>query len=397
MKTTELLRALDAVAPLVLAEPWDNTGLILDAPERASGDAAADRVLLTIDLTDAVVDEALRREVGFVVSYHPPVFHPIRRLTTAPGEAGPIVRLAWSGIGVLSPHTALDAASGGVADWLLDQAVGDDEAPNARRAVKPHEWGEAAQTHKLVVFVPEADADGVSRALAGAGAGRIGEYSECSFRGSGEGRFVAGAASNPAIGARGTLERVAETRLEMVCPGSRLAEVLAALRSVHPYEEPAFDVFRREASSSLGVGVGRMCSLKAPVRAQRVAARVASNLGVERVRLAADAEQSVRTVAVCPGSGGSLLREAAVFRGCGVDPRETLFVTGEMSHHEVLAARREGFAVVLGGHTRTERGYLPVLRGKLLEALASSAGAASPDIGISEADGWPFVEASGGS
>lgn len=285
-----------------------------------------------------------------------------------------------------SPHTALDAAAGGVADWLLDRAAGDLERLGTRRAIAAHRGVDAAQTHKVVVFVPVADADRVAAAMSEAGAGRIGDYSRCSYRLAGEGTFLGGDSTNPAVGERGVLERVEEVRLEMVCGTGCLGEAIAALSSAHPYEEPAFDVYALAERPEPGLGAGRVCDLKAPTPAADLAAYLAAELGVERVRLGAEDGAMIDRIAVCPGAGAGLLRESGLLsRGEGL-----LFVTGEMSHHEVLAARSAGCGVALAGHTRTERGYLPVLRDRLADAVGGF------DVRVSGVDGWPLREIGAG-
>lgn len=347
-----LVEAMEAIAPIALAEAWDNVGLLVGDPAREIGGP----VVLTIDLTEPVTREALEARAGAVVAYHPPIFHARTRLTSGDGLGRSLLALIEAGVSIYSPHTALDAAEGGVADWLLERVL---EGPaGVRRAVAPHQRLTASQTHKLVTFVPAGDADRLRAALSEAGAGTIGAYSECSFGVAGRGTFFGSEGTNPAVGERGRLERVDEVRMEMVCPATRLADVVAALRAVHPYEEPAFDLYALAATPDACLGAGRLGTLEAPTAPSAVAARLKANLGVDGVELAANSDDPITRVGVCPGAGASLLDEAIA---AGAE----LFVTGEMRHHEVLGALDRGCGVLLAGHTNTERGYLPRLAARL--------------------------------
>lgn len=369
--------AVRRVAPEHLAEEWDNVGLLLGDP----GWEASGPVLLAIDLTPAVAREALAMGASAVAAYHPPIFTAIKRLTASDPRSSGLVGLMRAGIAVYSPHTALDAAPGGVADWLADVAAGD-AAIVERAALEPVRAHEGGGSHKIVVFVPAEDADGLRAAMSDAGAGVIGAYTRCSFGLEGVGTFLGDDSTNPAVGERGRLETVRELRVEMVCPEAALPAALDAMRRAHPYEEPAFDVYRREASADARVGAGRAATLGSAVTADEVAANLRAALGAP-VRLATptaigvDAAREIRVIGSCPGAGASLA-DAAIAVGAG------LFVTGEMRHHEVLAALEKGCAVALAGHTNTERGYLPVLAEKLRGDLG--------DVRVSEADRWPFDE-----
>lgn len=361
----DLVSALASIAPPSLAEPWDNVGLILGDPAAA----LAGPVLLTIDLSEPVAEEALKRKAGAVVAYHPPIFAAIKRLTASTPQGRALLRLASTGVSVYSPHTALDAAEGGVTDWLLSLV-----APNAeaRRAIVPHGRrgaGGQGDEFKIVVFIPTEPPDVIDRvrdAMSAAGAGVIGAYTSCSFAVPGVGTFLPGEGANPTIGEPGVLEHVTELRLEMACSARALAPALDAMRREHPYEEPAFDVVRLEPRPDLCVGAGRIADPGEALTADAAAQRLKKALpDTASVQLARAPNTPVKRVAAVPGSGGSLAPEAIAL-GCD------LFVTGEMKHHEVLACLNAGCSVLLGGHTETERGYLPVLAKRLGESLAGT-------------------------
>ncbi len=378
MQIHALAALMDTIAPLRLAEDWDNVGLLLGDPARN----LAGPVLLTIDTTPAVVDEAINMDASVIISYHPVLFTGIKRIVASSPRETAMVRLLEHKIAVYSPHTALDVVEGGVADWLLDGCGRFTERGAITTAVRT----EPSRTHKLVTFVPAEHVDAVRAALAQAGAGGIGTYDTCSFSAPGTGTFFARKGSTPAVGEAGRLERVDEVRLEMVFPGSKIGAVVGALHANHPYEIPAFDIFKLEGEPEAGVGAGRVGTLDVPCSLEDIAARLKKHLGVQRLRVADSGKSGgvegvggVGVVGGCPGAGVSLI-DGAIGAGCDV------FVTGEMRHHDVLSALDKGCSVILAGHTNTERGYLPVLA----EKIRAQDGAL--DVRISEADRWPFDE-----
>jgi len=228
MKVGDLTATLDAIAPPSLAEPWDNVGLLAGDPDRD----LEGPTLLTIDLTPSVLAEALSVGASVIVAYHPPLFSPIKRITPNTARGRTILRCLEAGIAIHSPHTALDAVSGGVTDWLAD-GLG---TSGDRRALVPADVARPGETHKIVTFVPRAAVERVRMALASAGAGISGEYDQCSFEAEGFGTFQGSERANPAVGRAGRLERVPEVRLEMSCPGRAAPLLIETLRAFHPYE-----------------------------------------------------------------------------------------------------------------------------------------------------------------
>lgn len=356
----DLVRCLERLAPPALAEPWDNTGLLLGDASRPLPQGAG--VLLCIDLTEAVAAEAVSAGAAAVIAYHPPIFDGLKRLTSATPRERALLRLAEAGIAVYSPHTALDAVPGGVTEWLLGLACPGAASEPIQPAALP------GSQCKVVVFIP-ADpgvVDRVRAAMSAAGAGVIGAYSCCSFSAAGAGTFLGGESTRPVVGQAGRIERVEELRLEMVCPEDCVPAVSAALRAAHPYEEPAFDVLKLLAAPRPGTGSGRIATLASPQPPSSLAERFKHALGPGPcVQLAARNDDPITRVAAVPGSGGSLLRAA-----CAAGAQ--LFITGEMKHHEVLGALDKHCAVLLAGHTETERGYLPLLASRLGKELAGA-------------------------
>ncbi len=372
MRLDDVLNVLRGLAPEALAEPWDKAGLQVGDPAWP-----VRRAVLCIDLTLAVLAEAVKLRANLVVAYHPPIFEPLATVTTADWKGRVILEAIRRRIAIYSPHTALDAAAGGLNDWLTE-GIGLKDV----QAIQASHTSPVRQL-KLVTFIPPKQADRLRAALSDAGAGRIGDYTHCSFNLRGEGTFHGSAKTNPTVGRRGRLERVEEVRMEMVVSPSDLPRVVLALRKHHPYEEPAFDVYPLAVEVAVvpgvgtaGPGQGRVGVLEKGVGDRELAGRVRKVLGLERVEVYGAKPQAarVRRVAVCAGAGVSVLRQAA---------DADAWVTGEMRHHDLLDAVQRGKVVVLAGHTETERPYLPVYRRRIIDA-----GSKAVDWRISRADGF---------
>ena len=347
-----LVSALERIAPPELAESWDNVGLLVD-PRAPGAELEVSRVLLAIDATPAVVDEALATRTDCLVAYHPPLFEAKRRYQRSSDTL--LFAAASAPFAVYSPHTALDAAKDGLNDWLA-HCVGPGEVEPLVTA-RPG----AARELKLVVFVPEDHADALRDALAEAGAGVIGNYSRCSFNTQGVGTFFGEEGANPEVGEQGRFERAPELRLEMVCPERVVPAAARAIARHHPYEEPAWELYPLSAKPLVGAGRARRVQLAEPRPLGELVSELKANLGLPHLRLAASATQlsgaPVRSVSVAAGSG------SGAFDG---GPPSDLYVTGEMRHHDVLAHLARGASVVLCEHSSSERGFLSALRERLL-------------------------------
>jgi dinuclear metal center YbgI/SA1388 family protein len=333
MKLDALLPVLEEIAPVRYAADWDNVGLLAGDPSQP-----IHKVLLTIDYTTAVADEARREGCDVVFAYHPPVFRPVKRVVAGSLLYDAIRR----GVALYSPHTALDVAEGGTNDMLADALGMMERAPLRAAEAK-------ASSVKLVVFVPEENVAAVSQAMFDAGAGRIGAYSSCSFRSAGTGTFFGEEGANPAVGERGKLEEVAELRVETVVPLARVAEVVTAMRAAHPYEEPAFDLVSLVAAPS-GLGMGRVGAVPRVSRGE-LFRRVKAALGVEHLLVAGPTEGDVERAAACAGSCGDLFEDA-------IRKKADVYLTGEMRHHDVLRAAEAGMTVICARHSASERAVL---------------------------------------
>jgi dinuclear metal center YbgI/SA1388 family protein len=334
------LTVLDAWYPPSWAEDWDNSGLQL-------GDRtwAAERVLVALDPTPEVLREAARRECGLVVTHHPLLFRPLDRLDLADPVAASLTDALDSRVAVVACHTNADVASPGVTDALVETLGLTTEGVLQDTA--------AGEQVKLVTFVPPEATPRVLEAVAGAGAGEIGEYSQSSFRVRGTGTFRPSERAQPSVGERGKLNEVEEDRLEIVVPKEKLEAAVKFLIRAHPYEEVAYDVYPLVGR---GGGLGRLARAPMPLTAGELTRRCEDRLGTGL--LAGDPAKMVRTVALCGGSGASL---ASAAMGAGADA----FVTGDVRHHQALDAEVAGLALIDGSHHGTEWPFVEHLAGRL--------------------------------
>jgi dinuclear metal center YbgI/SA1388 family protein len=256
-------------------------------------------------------------------------------------------------VAVYSGHTAYDNCPGGINDLIAGRL--------GLTAVEPLVRDEERQC-KIVVFVPDKDLAKVSDALFAEGAGRIGQYNECSFRLAGTGTFFGTESTNPTIGQKGRREDVSEWRLEVICPEERVDAVVRAMRKAHSYEEPAYDVYPLRPGGGKG-GTGRIGRLPQPQLLGELARAVKAGLQATQVQVVGDLGKRVERVAIVCGAGGELLSAA-------LSARADAFLTGELRFHDYLTAEARGLGLLLPGHYATERFGMEELAARLQKAFA---------------------------
>lgn len=347
-RVVEITEAIERLAPPALAEEWDNCGLQVGNPV-----AEVRRVLVALTPLPEVFDEADEKGADFLLFHHPMIFTPLNSidLSSYPGHL--IARAVRSNLTVYAAHTSYDAAPSGVSVALAD-ALG---LRGPLEVVAPR-----GELRKLVVFVPQENADAVADALSAAGAGVIGEYTHCTFRTPGTGTFLPGDAADPYLGERGRLEKVEEVRLETVVPAHLAKRAAEAAVAAHPYEETALDVYPVDGNPE-GCGYGITGQLSEALTPEELRGRVSAALGFP-ARLVAfpDPDKKLERVAVLGGSGGSFIREAAA---SGADA----YVTGDLDYHDGLLAESLGLAAIDAGHAATELPSLEPLARRLAARL----------------------------
>ncbi|WP_067697148.1 Nif3-like dinuclear metal center hexameric protein [Nocardia jejuensis] len=353
VRVTDLIAVLDAAYPPGLAESWDSVGLVAGDP-----DEPVSRVLFAVDATAGVVDEAIEWGAQALVVHHPLLLRGVDTVAADTPKGALLHRLIRSGCALFTAHTNADSADPGVSDALAE-AIG-------VTVTGPLEPKSLTALDKWVIQVPRAHSGAVLSALFVAGAGAIGNYSDCAWTVSGTGQFLPLDGATPAAGAVGELYTTDEDRVEVVAPPARRAAVLAALRSAHPYEEPAYHVTERAKVPS-SLGIGRIGTLPTPESLREFTARVRAALPETAwgIRAAGDPDRVIRTVAVCGGAGDSFL--GAVSR-LGVDA----YVTSDLRHHPADEhLRANGPALIDAAHWATEFPWCAQAQGIVAAALPS--------------------------
>lgn len=335
MKLKELIRRIERAVPPDWALPNDPIGLLVGDPERE-----VKRVLVGLEATTAFLRQAVRRKAEFLLVHHPLVYHPLKRLL----ENDPVQRLVRELIrrdmALYAAHTNFDLHPEGMArTWAVKLGC---------RSMHPLAPKPQGRCLKLVVFVPPSQTDKVREALAAAGAGHIGEYSQCSFSTRGEGTFCGSEKTNPFIGQSGIFERAEEDRLEMILPERAKWAVVNALYAAHPYEEPAYDLLEmdefRDLRQALWIGEFEK-ALSWDEFQCRVSASLPRPEPLGGVR--PNPRRRIRKIALSTGNGASLISMAAAL---DVDA----YLTGEVGYHSLWEANELGLNVIAAGHGGSE-------------------------------------------
>ncbi len=346
MRIADVIEIMNRLAPPELALPDDPNGL-----RTGRADWPVRRVLVALDVSAKAVAEARRRKCQLLIVHHPPFYRGLRNLAESAGEGELAAALVRAKLAVFAAHTNLDTAPGGVNDALAEAA--------GLRETRPLAIHYRERLLKLAVFVPESHLTEVREAVCDAGAGQIGEYSNCTFRVAGTGTFRGSDATNPFLGQAGKFEEAAEWRLETILPESLRPGVEAALRAAHPYEEPAYDFYL--LADTRPAGLGRVGELPRPVKLGELARKLKKACRAPAARGLGDPQRSLRRLAVW--SGGGCPAETVIASGAEA------VVLGEMRHHELELYRAAGVGVIELGHGPSEEVVLPGLAANLAEAL----------------------------
>ena len=312
MRIKEIVSALERFAPLPLQDGFDNAGLQIGLTE-----AEATGALLCLDVTEAVLDEAIALGYNLVISHHPLIFKGYKSITGRDYVERCIMKAIKNDIVIYSAHTNLDNAPGGV-NFKIAEKIGLSNV----RVLEPKENA----LLKLVTFVPVEQAEDVRKALFAAGCGCIGNYDACSYNVEGEGTFRAREGSHPFCGSIGELHTEKETRIETVLPAYRKAEAVKALLSAHPYEEPAFDLYPLQ-NSWAQAGSGVIGELEVPETELEFLKRIKKTFEVGCLKHNKLNGREIQTVALC-GGAGAFLMPLAIRNGADV------FITGEIKYHD---------------------------------------------------------------
>ncbi len=339
MKLQSILNHLTALAHPSLQESYDNAGLIV-----GNVDMDITGILVSLDSTEPVVDEAIERNCNLIVAHHPIVFKGLKRFTGSNYVERTIIKAIKNDVAIYAIHTNLDN--------VLHQGVNQKIAEKLKLQNVSILSKKQGILNKLVVFTPLANADEVRNALFSAGAGQISDYEHCSFNIDGTGTFKAGQNSTPYVGEIGKDHHEKEIRIEVVVPNYKLATVLRAMNSVHPYEEVAYDVYAM-LNDAPEIGAGIIGELEKPFSTTDFLAYVKTKMQTPVVRYTRSNRKTIQKVAVCGGSGSFLISNAM---RCKADA----YITGDVKYHEFFDSEDEMMICDIG-HFESEQFTIELL------------------------------------
>ncbi len=332
MKIKDIINVLEDFAPLAYQESYDNAGLIIGNKNSETNGA-----LLCIDVTEEIIDEAIKKDANLIVSHHPIVFSGLKKITGKNYIERIIIKAIKHDIAIYASHTNIDSVIGGVNSKICEK-IG---LKNCK-ILSPISNG----LQKLVTFVPEDHADKVRTALFNAGAGNIGEYDSCSFNTKGEGSFRASDNANPFVGEIGKLHTEPEIRIETIFPKSIKSKIINSLLSNHPYEEVAYDIYPLENKYNK-IGIGMIGELEISEDELPFLNRIKDIFNAKSIRYTNFLNKKIKKVAVCGGSGSYLLNNA-------ITSNADIFITGDYKYHQFFDA--EGKIIIADiGHYESEQ------------------------------------------
>ena len=332
MKIKEIIGHLESHAPIATQESYDNSGLLCgNAQQEIEG------ILISLDCTEAIVDEAIQKKCNLIIAHHPIVFKGLKSLTGKNYVERTVIKAIKNDIAIYAIHTNLDNYRFGV-NHKIGQLLG----LKNLRILEPKRDNQV----KIVVFVPLANADELRSAMSEAGAGHIGNYDSCSFSSAGTGTFRAQTGAKPFVGNIDELHSENEIRLEMICRNEKINAVVQAIQNVHPYEEVAIDIIPLKNQDPYQ-GAGMFGELEAPISSIEFLQKVKDIFKCGVIRHTELCKTSISRVAFCGGSGSFLLNQA---KASGAD----IFITGDYKYHEFFDAENQIIIADIG-HYESEQ------------------------------------------
>ncbi len=342
MKIKEIIKAIENIAPLCYQENYDNSGLQIGDREKETNS-----ILVCLDITESVIDEAVALKCDMVISHHPLIFSGVKQITGNTYIERIIVKAISNNIAIYSAHTSLDNVYDGV-NSIIAKKIG----LKNLKILEP----KSSLLYKLNVFVPSTHIEIVKRALFEAGAGEIGNYDNCSFSSSGKGTFRANENANPFVGDLGKIHTESEFKLEVIVPVNILNHVISKMKEVHPYEEVAYDLFKLENKYS-NVGSGMYGELDKEMSREEFASYLKEIFSLDVLKCSFSNDKIIKRVAICGGSGSFLIGKAL---GVSAD----CFITGEIKYHDYLDYN-EKISLFELGHYESEKFTISLIQ-KLL-------------------------------
>ncbi|HIT89982.1 MAG TPA: Nif3-like dinuclear metal center hexameric protein [Candidatus Merdenecus merdavium] len=346
MKVKDIVKVLDQWCPPNLAYEWDNVGLLV-------GDRSQEvrKVYISLDVTDQAIEMAKAAHADMIITHHPLLFQSVKKIHTDDFITNRVIQLLKNDIASYAMHTNYDICR------MADVSGKYLELTNQRSLEIEH----TEKVYKVAVYVPVDHEEEVAKGMADAGAGAIGEYSDCSFRIQGEGTFKPLPGTHPFIGTIGEMERVNEVKIETVVSESNLNKVLETMVNIHPYEEPAYDVYelKKEVNPK---GIGKIGQLPKKMTLKDTALYVKEKFSLESVRVYGNLDEILETVAILPGSGKSYIDSVLRTKATG-------YITGDITHHDGIDAVARGLNIIDAGHYGIEHIFIEDVKNKLMESF----------------------------
>ncbi len=360
-KIKDVINYLETIAPLAHQEGYDNSGLLTGDKENKVTD-----VLITLDCTEAIVAEAIKKNCNLIIAHHPIIFSGLKKLTGANYVERTVIKAIKNDISIYAIHTNLDNIISGVNQQFANQ-LGLTELS----ILTP----KTNTLSKLVSFVPKDKAPTVLEALYSAGAGDIGNYSDCSFKVDGVGSFTPNKDANPVIGTQNIAEKVEESRIEVLIPSHKSTQIIAALKEAHPYEEVAFYITAL-TNTNQTLGAGMLGILEKELTVNDFLNYVKDRMGLSLIKYTKGFSGKIKTVAICGGSGSFLLKAA-------IGAKADAYISSDFKYHEYFDAE-DKLMICDIGHYESEVGTKDLLYDILSKKFSSFA------LNLSEIDTNPI-------
>ncbi len=348
MKVKDFTSALEEIAPLNYAEGFDNVGLLVgDYNDEVT------KVLVCLDTTPDVVDEAIKEGANLIISFHPIVFSGLKKLNGSTYVERAVIKAIKNGINIYATHTALDNSFEGVNRGIVNQL----QLKNAEVLIPKNDT-----LKQLITYVPIANVNQVKEALYNAGAGKIGNYDSCGYLIEGKGNFRPLNGSNPTIGTIGKIEEVAEIRIEVVVPQHAESAILKALFASHPYEEIAYSLYTL-ANKNKYIGLGMVGELEEKMSEADFIAYLKEKMNTPLVRHSKFLNKSIKKIAVLGGSGAFAIKNAI---RSGADA----YITSDLKYHEFFSAEDQIVLMDIG-HYESEQFTINLISSYLKEKFSN--------------------------
>jgi len=332
MKINKITNYINSLAPLYLQESYDNAGMIVGNSEKEIKSA-----LVTIDVTEQVIDEAVEKQAGLIIAHHPVIFSPLKKITGKNYVERIIIKAIKNDIAIFAAHTNLDSIRGGVNTKICEKLDLRD-----CQVLKPTK----SMLKKLVTYIPRDDSSKVQEAIFSAGAGHIGNYDHCGYSLEGSGTFRGSENSNPYVGKKGEIHTEKEVRFETIFPAWLQKQIIKALLDTHPYEEPAYDIYSLE-NLMVTTGMGMTGTLPRPLPEKEFLSVLKKTFRTGCIKHTRLRGKQVKKVAVCGGTGSDLLNDA-------IAAQADFFVTADFKYHQFFDA--EGKIIIADiGHFESEQ------------------------------------------